>query len=312
MANFKETQLSPMSRPDGRVHARRVCRPRVPRHGRQLGAGHRRTIRIAAARERNRQFHQDGPARAGEDTDRRRDPLHGRLRPGLSVDRDGGYAHRTRRRPHHGARLGESSEAPVSDAEGHTPKPKATARDWLAIAAGMVGGFMAILDIQITNSSLAQIEGSVGASVDEGSWISTAYLIAEIIVIPLTGWLSTVFGLRRYLAANTVLFVGFSIACAWSTSLPELILFRAGQGFTGGVLIPAGITIITRPAAGATDGRHGDLRRRRHLRSGDGPDNRWLADRNLSWHYIFYLNIVPGRLPSRCSSTGSTRCGSAN
>ena len=71
-------------------------------------------------------------------------------------------------------------------------------RDWLAIAGGMVGCFMAILDIQITNSSLAPIEGGMGASVDEGSWISTAYLIAEIVVIPLTGWLSSVFGLRRY------------------------------------------------------------------------------------------------------------------
>ncbi len=63
-------------------------------------------------------------------------------------------------------------------------------RDWLAIAGGMVGCFMAILDIQITNSSLAPIEGSMGASVDEGSWIATAYLVAEIIVIPLTGWFS--------------------------------------------------------------------------------------------------------------------------
>ncbi|MDB5396023.1 MAG: Drug resistance transporter, EmrB/QacA subfamily [Rhodospirillales bacterium] len=171
----------------------------------------------------------------------------------------------------------------------------ATARDWLAIAGGMVGCFMAILDIQITNSSLAQIEGAIGASVDEGSWIATAYLIAEIIVIPLTGWLSTVFGLQRYLSVSTMLFVGFSVACAWSTSLPELILFRAGQGFTGGALIPAGITIINRhlpprqqtvgmaifgvgvtfaPALGPTIGG-------------------WLTE-NLSWHYIFYLNIIPG------------------
>ena len=208
-------------------------------------------------------------------------------------DRDRRYAHRARWRPHHiGPHPAKMSDSDASYAVKTTP---ATARDWLAIAGGMVGCFMAILDIQITNSSLAQIEGSVGASVDEGSWISTAYLIAEIIVIPLTGWLSTVFGLRRYLSASTVLFVGFSIACAWSTSLPELILFRAGQGFTGGALIPAGITIINRhlppaqqmvgmaifgvgvtfaPALGPTIGG-------------------WLTE-NLSWHYIFYLNIGPG------------------
>lgn len=172
---------------------------------------------------------------------------------------------------------------------------KPTLRDWLAIAGGMVGCFMAILDIQITNASLAQIEGSIGASIDEGGWISTAYLVAEIIVIPLTGWLTLVFGLQRYLAASTVLFIAFSIACAWSTSLPELILFRAGQGFTGGALIPTGLTIIRlylppdmqmiggaifgvgvtfAPALGPTIGG-------------------WLTE-NLSWHYIFYLNIVPG------------------
>src|SRR3984885_3806530 len=73
----------------------------------------------------------------------------------------------------------------------------------------MVGCFMAILDIQITNSSLAPIEGGMGASVDEGSWISTAYLIAEIVVIPLTGWLSSVFGLRRYLEVNSAVFLLF-------------------------------------------------------------------------------------------------------
>ena len=174
---------------------------------------------------------------------------------------------------------------------------KASLRQWLAVAAAILGAFTAILDIQITNSSLSDIEGALGASSDEGSWISTAYLMAEIIVIPLTGWLGSIFGLRRYLAVNTGLFIGFSIACALSTSLPEMILFRAGQGFTGGVLIPTAITIVrTRlpksqqavgiaffgltatfaPAIGPTVGG-------------------WLTD-NFSWHYIFYLNLVPGPL----------------
>ena len=170
-------------------------------------------------------------------------------------------------------------------------------RDWLAIAGGMVGCFMAILDIQITNSSLAPIEGGMGASVDEGSWISTAYLIAEIVVIPLTGWFSSVVGLRRYLAVNTALFVLFSIGCAQSNSMIELILYRVGQGFTGGVLIPTGLTVI-----------------RRHLPPHQqsigmslfgisatfapaiGPSlGGWLTE-NFSWHYLFYLNIAPGIL----------------
>jgi len=172
---------------------------------------------------------------------------------------------------------------------------KPTAKDWLAIAGGMVGCFMAILDIQITNSSLAQIEGSIGASLDEGSWIATAYLVAEIIVIPLTGWLSNVFGLRNYLSFSTAAFILFSIACAWSTSLPELILFRAGQGFTGGALIPTGLTIITRQlppsmqmVGGAIFGVGVTFA------PSLGPTlGGWLTE-NWSWHYIFYLNVVPG------------------
>lgn len=172
---------------------------------------------------------------------------------------------------------------------------KAGFGDWLAVAGAILGAFTAILDIQITNSSLANIEGAVGASAEQGSWISTAYLMAEIIVIPLTGWLGSVFGLRRYLSVNTALFVAFSVACALSTSLTQLIIFRAGQGFTGGVLIPTAITIVRMrlpksqqglgitffgltatfaPAIGPTVGG-------------------WLTD-NLSWHYIFYLNLIPG------------------
>ncbi|HWK47383.1 MAG TPA: DHA2 family efflux MFS transporter permease subunit [Stellaceae bacterium] len=186
--------------------------------------------------------------------------------------------------------------AAAAPPSGPTPDAaRASARDWLAVAGAILGAFTAILDIQITNSSLANIEGALGASSDEGSWVSTAYLMAEILVIPLTGWLSSVIGLRRYLATSTLLFVGFSIACALSTNLNEMILFRAGQGFTGGALIPTAVVIVRSrlpksqqmigialfgltatfaPAIGPTVGG-------------------WLTD-NLSWHYIFYLNVLFG------------------
>jgi DHA2 family multidrug resistance protein len=173
----------------------------------------------------------------------------------------------------------------------------ATFRDWLAIAGGMVGCFMAILDIQITNSSLAPIEGGMGASVDEGSWISTAYLIAEIVVIPLTGWLGSVFGLRRYLAVNTALFILFSIGCAQSTGMTDLIMFRAGQGFTGGVLIPTGLTVIRRhlPPHQQTIGM-ALFGMSATFAPAIGPTlGGWLTE-NFSWHYIFYLNVGPGLL----------------
>ncbi len=113
-----------------------------------------------------------------------------------------------------------------------------TARKWIAVAGTMLGAFMAVLDIQITNSSLADISGGISATTDEGSWISTAYLIGEIITIPLTAWLSRIFTIRYYLLVNVVLFLFFSAMCGFSTSLGEMIVFRAGQGFTGGVFIP--------------------------------------------------------------------------
>ncbi|VTZ52052.1 Drug resistance transporter, EmrB/QacA subfamily [Methylocella tundrae] len=172
---------------------------------------------------------------------------------------------------------------------------KANAGDWLAVAGAILGAFTAILDIQITNSSLADIEGAIGASAEQGSWISTAYLMAEIIVIPLTGWLGSIFGLRRYLSVNTSLFVAFSIACALSTSLPQLIIFRAAQGFTGGVLIPTAITIVrtrlpkSQQGVGITF-----FGLTATLAPALGPTvGGWLTD-SFSWHYIFYLNLIPG------------------
>src|SRR5215471_16179043 len=117
-------------------------------------------------------------------------------------------------------------------------------RHWVALVGAMLGAFMAVLDIQITNASLKDILGSLGSTLDEGSWVSTSYLVAEIIVIPLTGWLADVFSPRRYLVTNAALFLLFSIGCAWAWSLSSLIIFRALQGFTGGVLIPAAFNLV--------------------------------------------------------------------
>jgi len=72
-------------------------------------------------------------------------------------------------------------------------------REWAAVSAGLIGAFMAVLNIQITNASLLDIEGGIGTGVDNGAWISTAYLVGEIIVIPLTAYLSEVFSFRRLL-----------------------------------------------------------------------------------------------------------------
>lgn len=76
-------------------------------------------------------------------------------------------------------------------------------RDWIALSGAMLGAFMAVLDIQITNASLKYIQGGIAASPPEGTWISTAYLVAKIITIPLTAWLADVFSTKRYLVPKS-------------------------------------------------------------------------------------------------------------
>lgn len=80
----------------------------------------------------------------------------------------------------------------------------------------ILGAFMAVLDIQISNASLKEIQAALGATLEEGSWISTSYLVAEIVVIPMSGWLSRVFSMRWYLVVNAALFIFFSVCCAWA------------------------------------------------------------------------------------------------
>jgi DHA2 family multidrug resistance protein len=122
--------------------------------------------------------------------------------------------------------------------------PSVSSRTWLAVISATLGAFMAVLNIQIVNASLADIQGAIGAGIDDGGWISTSYLIAEIVVIPLSGWLAQVFSIRVYLLTNAILFLAFSAACALAQDLPQMILRRALQGFTGGVLIPMAFTLI--------------------------------------------------------------------
>ncbi|MBD2366600.1 multidrug efflux MFS transporter [Leptolyngbya sp. FACHB-402] len=156
---------------------------------------------------------------------------------------------------------------------------------------------MAVLDIQITNSSLRDIQAALGATLEEGSWISTSYLVAEIVVIPLTGWLSQIFSVRRYLLVNASLFILFSILCAFAWNLPSMIVFRALQGFTGGVLIPMAFTVLLttlppskQPTGMALFGITATFA------PSIGPTfGGWLTE-NFSWHYVFYINLIPGVL----------------
>jgi DHA2 family multidrug resistance protein len=170
-------------------------------------------------------------------------------------------------------------------------------KTWIAVWGTMLGAFMAVLDIQITNSSLRYITGGIAATEDEGSWIATSYLVGEIITIPLTAWLSRVFSVRWYLLVNVGLFLLFSCLCGIARSLVEMIVFRAGQGFTGGVMIPMALTIALsalprskQPVALAIFGMTATLG------PAIGPTiGGWLTD-NYGWPWIFYINLVPGAM----------------
>ena len=175
--------------------------------------------------------------------------------------------------------------------------PAVSAKTWIAVIGATLGAFMAVLNIQIVNASLADIQGAIGAGIDDGGWISTSYLIAEIVVIPLSGWLAQVFSVRIYLLANATLFLTLSVACAFAQNLPQMIVLRAVQGFTGGVLIPMAFTLIItllpkvkQPiglalfAISAT------------FAPAIGPTIGGYLTENWGWEYIFYVNVVPGSI----------------
>lgn len=195
------------------------------------------------------------------------------------------------------------SAAPTAPAHAEVLPPaptqpeKADVAAWLGVAAGAIGSLMATLDISIVNASLPTIQGEIGASASEGTWLATSYLVAEIIIIPLTGWLARVFGLRRFLIAAATLFTFFSIVCGISTSLAMMIVGRVGQGITGGAMIPTALTIIAtrlpksqQPIGTAIFG----------LTAIMGPVlgplvGGWLTE-NFSWHYAFFINVPIGAI----------------
>lgn len=172
-----------------------------------------------------------------------------------------------------------------------------SAKMWIAVVGSTLGAFMAVLNIQIVNASLADIQGAIGAGIDDGGWISTSYLIAEIVVIPLTAWLARVFSVRIYLLTNAALFLIFSIACAFAQNLGQMIVLRAIQGFTGGVLIPMAFTIIITllPKAKQPVGL-ALFALSATFAPAIGPTIGGYLTENWGWEFIFYVNLVPGAL----------------
>jgi MFS transporter, DHA2 family, multidrug resistance protein len=186
------------------------------------------------------------------------------------------------------AGVSRATAMPRSSAE------QASATTWIAVIAGMIGAFMAILNIQITNASLLDIEGGIGTGIDNGAWISTSYLIGEIVVIPLTGYLSQVFSFRVYIIASTVFFALFSMACAFATDLGSMIAMRGLQGFAGGVLIPMAFTMVVTklPAAQKPIGL-ALFALSVTFAPAIGPTIGGYLTENYGWQTIFFINTAP-------------------
>ncbi|SDS99553.1 MFS transporter, DHA2 family, multidrug resistance protein [Pseudomonas asplenii] len=170
-----------------------------------------------------------------------------------------------------------------------------TRRDWIAVMSVMLGAFMAVLDIQITNSSLKDIQGALSATLEEGSWISTSYLVAEIIMIPLTAWLVQLLSARRLATWVSLGFLASSLLCSMAWNLESMIVFRAMQGFTGGALIPLAftLTLIKLPEHHRAKGMAMFAMTATFAPSIGPTLGGWLTE-NWGWEYIFYINIPPG------------------
>lgn len=158
-----------------------------------------------------------------------------------------------------------------------------------------LGMFMALLDIQIVASSISEIQAGLAAAPDESSWIQTAYLMAEIVMIPLAGWLSRAFSTRWLFTVSAAGFTLASLACGMAWNIESMIVARAFQGFLGGAMIPTafatGFFLFRGKKQAVIPATLGILG---SLAPSIGPSlGGWITN-TLSWHWIFFLNLLPG------------------
>ena len=161
----------------------------------------------------------------------------------------------------------------------------------------MCAALMALVDITIVNVALNDIRASFGTPIDQIGWVSTGYMMANIVIIPMTGWFQRRFGFRRYLAGSIILFTAASALCGLSWSLPSLVLFRALQGLGGGAIIPTAQTILFARYPKKEHGMAGGLF---GLGAVTGPllgptIGGYLIDWS-TWHWCFLVNVPLGIL----------------
>jgi DHA2 family multidrug resistance protein len=174
-------------------------------------------------------------------------------------------------------------------------RPKAN--PWVIAAVVAMAAFMEVLDTSIANVALPHIAGSLSASLDESTWVLTAYLVSNAVVLPMGGWVASVIGRKRFFMSCIVIFTISSFLCGIAPSLPLLLLFRVLQGAGGGGLQPMAQAIMAdsfEPAKrGLAFSLYGIVT---VLAPSVGPTlGGWITD-NYSWNWIFYINIPVGLL----------------
>ncbi|MBI1173276.1 DHA2 family efflux MFS transporter permease subunit [bacterium] len=177
------------------------------------------------------------------------------------------------------------------------PEGSLTPRRIFAFLAMVFGMFMAILDIQIVSASLAEIQAGLSASSDEVAWVQTAYLIAEVIMIPLSGILGRILSTRVLFAGSALGFTAASFLCSTATSIDQMMIYRALQGFIGGGMIPsvfaAAFTIFPRSKQPIVSPMIGLVAT---LAPTIGPTIGGYLSNAFSWHWLFLVNVPPGIL----------------
>jgi len=185
-------------------------------------------------------------------------------------------------------------EAAVPIGAAHA-EPATPSHKWLVALAVMLGTTLEVLDTSIVNVSLPHMQGSFSASVDEIAWVLTSYLVANGIMIPMTGWISSRFGRKRYFMISVSVFVVASALCGAAASLDQMVVFRLIQGAAGAAMVPSsqailmetfppaeqqlamatwGVGLMVAPIMGPTLGG-------------------WITD-NWNWRWNFYINVPIG------------------
>jgi len=191
--------------------------------------------------------------------------------------------------------MSDTTASPAMMNAASVPSDRIAPKRLLAFLIMVFGMFMSILDIQIVSASLAEIQAGLSASSSEVSWVQTAYLIAEVIAIPLSGFLSRALGTRLLFAISAAGFTGASFLCGFATSITQMIVWRAIQGFLGAGMIPtvfaSAYTVFPRSKFNIVGPIIGLVAT---LAPTIGPTVGGYITDLMSWHWLFFVNVFPG------------------